>query len=253
MSAATIRQFAMAASAGMLLFAVGCKGSDTAQASAPDETVMISAENVVVVASERLESGPTISGDLTPEQSASIRAEVGGSVMATYVEAGQRVAKGTRLAKIDDTGNPPVSPVGIRARIHHVRGLFPTRTMRVPLARSCHASLSRSTHAHQKPNPPASSDSVPTTNRTHAARVVTGPPSAATTRSRHGRMPSVWPPRRQLSTAYAPVTSQHASHSSSCSALNGAMVSRPPWPARVKAAVNNADSSNHNATTGNAS
>ena len=104
MSAATIRQFAMAARAGMLLFAVGCKGSDTAQASAPDETVMISAENVVVVASERLESGPTISGDLTPEQSASIRAEVGGSVIATYVEAGQRVAKGTRLAKIDDTG-----------------------------------------------------------------------------------------------------------------------------------------------------
>ena len=104
MSAAMIRQFAIAASAGMLLVSAGCGGSDAAEASSPDETVMVSAENIVVVASERLESGPTISGDLTPEQSAGIRAEVGGSVMATYVEAGQRVAKGTRLAKIDDTG-----------------------------------------------------------------------------------------------------------------------------------------------------
>src|SRR5688500_10331071 len=104
MSAAMIRQFAIAARAGMLLVSAGCGGSDAAEASSPDETVMVSAENIVVVASERLESGPTISGDLTPEQSAGIRAEVGGSVMSTYVEAGQRVAKGTRLAKIDDTG-----------------------------------------------------------------------------------------------------------------------------------------------------
>ena len=104
MSSAMINRFAMAAGAGVLLLAMGCGGSDAAEASPPDETVMIGAENIVVVASERLESGPTISGDLTPEQNASIRAEVGGSVVATYVEAGQRVAKGTRLAKIDDTG-----------------------------------------------------------------------------------------------------------------------------------------------------
>lgn len=104
MSAVTIKGFTTAAAAGVLLFSIGCKGSDTAQASPADESVLISAENIALVTSEQLESGPTISGDLSPEQSAGIRAEVGGSVIATYVEAGQRVAKGTRLAKIDDTG-----------------------------------------------------------------------------------------------------------------------------------------------------
>ena len=90
--------------AGLLLLAVGCKGNDEAEASPADEAVSISPENITVVSAERLESGPAISGTLSPEQSASIRAEVGGSVLVTYVEAGQRVAKGTRLAKIDDAG-----------------------------------------------------------------------------------------------------------------------------------------------------
>jgi RND family efflux transporter MFP subunit len=80
-----------------------CKGSDQAEAAAGPETISVSPENIHVVTAERLESGPAISGVLAPEQSASIRAEVAGSVVATYVEAGQRVARGTRLAKIDDT------------------------------------------------------------------------------------------------------------------------------------------------------
>ena len=104
MSAAIIRGFTTAATAGLLMLATGCKGSDTAQASPADSAMLISTENIAVVTSGQLESGPSISGDLSPEQSAGIRAEVGGSVIATYVEAGQRVAKGTRLAKIDDTG-----------------------------------------------------------------------------------------------------------------------------------------------------
>ena len=90
--------------AGLLLLTTACKGSDEAEASPADASVLVSTENITVVTAERLESGPAISGTLEPEQSASIRAEVGGSVIATYVEAGQRVAKGTRLAKIDDSG-----------------------------------------------------------------------------------------------------------------------------------------------------
>ncbi len=90
--------------AGMLLLATACKGGDEAEASPADPSVTVSTENITVVTAERLESGPSISGTLEPEQSASIRAEIGGSVLATYVEAGQRVAKGTRLAKIDDAG-----------------------------------------------------------------------------------------------------------------------------------------------------
>ena len=90
--------------AALLLAATACRGGDEAEASPADAAVTVSTDNITVVSAERLESGPSISGTLTPEQSASIRAEIGGSVVATYVEAGQRVAKGTRLAKIDDAG-----------------------------------------------------------------------------------------------------------------------------------------------------
>ena len=95
---------AIVAAAAVLLSATACKGGDTAQAASGPATISVSPENIVIVSSDRLETGPAISGSLAPEQSAVIRAEVGGSVIATYVEAGQRVAKGTRLAKIDDTG-----------------------------------------------------------------------------------------------------------------------------------------------------
>ena len=104
MSAATTNGQLTTIAMGLLLLATACKGSDEAEASPADAAVIVSTENITVVTPERLESGPAISGTLEPEQSASIRAEVGGSVIATYVEAGQRVAKGTRLAKIDDAG-----------------------------------------------------------------------------------------------------------------------------------------------------
>ena len=92
------------AAVGMLALSVACKGSDSAQAAPGTPPVMVSPENLYVVATSRLETGPAISGSLTPEQQATIRAEVGGSVVSTSVEEGQRVSKGMRLAKIDDTG-----------------------------------------------------------------------------------------------------------------------------------------------------
>ncbi len=98
------RRVATVVAVGCLLASAACKGGDTAQAADGPVTISVSPENIVVVSSTRVETGPAISGSLAPEQSAAIRAEVGGPVIATYVEAGQRVTKGTRLAKIDDTG-----------------------------------------------------------------------------------------------------------------------------------------------------
>ena len=61
---------------------------------------------------------------------------------------------------------------------------------------------SRSIHAHQKPSPPASSDTVPTANASNTARATSAlfrlAPRVA---QRHGRIPSVYPPRCQLSAA----------------------------------------------------
>jgi RND family efflux transporter MFP subunit len=92
------------AALGMLALSIACKGSDSAQAAPGTPPVKVSPENIYVVTTSRLESGPAISGSLTPEQQATIRAEIGGSVVSTSVEEGQRVSKGMRLAKIDDTG-----------------------------------------------------------------------------------------------------------------------------------------------------
>lgn len=81
----------------------GCGKKDTANAAAPEQPTLISPENVGMVDTMRIASGPSISGELTAERSASVRAEVSGSVVQVYVEAGQRVAAGTPLARIDAT------------------------------------------------------------------------------------------------------------------------------------------------------
>lgn len=82
----------------------GACGQDTqAKAPAADAPVSVGVENVAVVALDRIETGPAISGSLRPEVEAAVRAQVGGSVLQTYVEKGQAVSAGTPLVRIDDT------------------------------------------------------------------------------------------------------------------------------------------------------
>ena len=56
--------------------------------------MLVGPENVAVVRSQQIRTGPALSGSLAPEQQATIRAEMSGSVIQTYAEAGQRVSKG---------------------------------------------------------------------------------------------------------------------------------------------------------------
>jgi RND family efflux transporter MFP subunit len=82
--------------------ALGCKKNDASGAEvAKVETMLVGPENVTVVRSEQIRTGPAINGSLAPEQQATIRAEMSGSVVQTYAEAGQRVTKGQPLAQID--------------------------------------------------------------------------------------------------------------------------------------------------------
>jgi membrane fusion protein, multidrug efflux system len=78
-----------------------CKKGDAEATPAKAETMLVGPENVTVVRSEQIRSGPAISGSLTPERSATIRAEMSGAVVQTYAEAGQRVSRGQALAQID--------------------------------------------------------------------------------------------------------------------------------------------------------
>ena len=96
---------------GVGLTALGaCKrgGDQTAQdsAAAANAPTVVGPENVAVVARDRVSSGPTLSGALTPERAATLRAQSSGTVTAIFAEAGQRVAGGQPLARVETTGLP---------------------------------------------------------------------------------------------------------------------------------------------------
>lgn len=88
----------------LLVLPSACGGDVRDSAAENGEAaVMVAPENVVVVENGRIESGPAISGSLQAERSATIRAEVGGSVLQTYAEEGEPVSRGALLLRIDDT------------------------------------------------------------------------------------------------------------------------------------------------------
>jgi RND family efflux transporter MFP subunit len=83
-----------------------CKGGKAAEADAAGapESVTVGTENIAVVTSGVLQSGPTVSGAISPEREASVRAQVGGSVLQTYADQGQAVRAGQTLARIEAGG-----------------------------------------------------------------------------------------------------------------------------------------------------
>lgn len=85
----------------IVLAGCGRESSDAAAEAAP-VGVTIGVENVAVVSSATLSSGPVISGTLTPEREARVSAQVSGPVLQTLADQGSRVAQGTVLARIDD-------------------------------------------------------------------------------------------------------------------------------------------------------
>ena len=93
------------AAAALLAVAGGCSKKD-AEAKAGSDSgatgVVVGRENVAIAARQRIESGPAVSGSLAPEREAQIRAQIGGTVLQTAVEAGQRVSAGTLLVRLDD-------------------------------------------------------------------------------------------------------------------------------------------------------
>jgi membrane fusion protein, multidrug efflux system len=89
--------------AGALTAASGCKKKDDAEAAETAKAVVIGPQEIAVIAQRRIETGPSMSGSLDPDKEATIRAEVGGAVLQTYVDQGTRVSAGTVLARLDDT------------------------------------------------------------------------------------------------------------------------------------------------------
>jgi RND family efflux transporter MFP subunit len=96
----------------------GCSRGETAAAPQQAPPVQIGRESVTTVKTESIATGPAISGELSAETQATVRAKIGGSVVSMAAEQGQTVAKGAVLARIEarDLGEAVSSAdVAIRA------------------------------------------------------------------------------------------------------------------------------------------
>lgn len=102
MSTQIVRR-AIACAAAMSVVAAGCRQGGNAAQTTSDPAIELGPENVTVVSVGTVESGPLVSGTLTPVSVAQMRAQVGGPVLATYAEQGQHVRAGELLARIDAT------------------------------------------------------------------------------------------------------------------------------------------------------
>jgi membrane fusion protein, multidrug efflux system len=87
--------------AALTLGACGEKEAESATPSTPP-TVAVGPENIAVVTEGELSAGPAISGALSPDREAMVRAQVPGAVMKVNVDQGMRVSAGQSLAQIDD-------------------------------------------------------------------------------------------------------------------------------------------------------
>ena len=82
----------------------GCNG-DSAKAeetAAAPQPMIVSPENVALAEQAELQAGPTLSGSLTPEKAAQVRAEINGTVLSVEGDQGMRVRAGQVLARIED-------------------------------------------------------------------------------------------------------------------------------------------------------
>jgi RND family efflux transporter MFP subunit len=95
------RVAALLALAAVAISATACNKTDASAVPTKTETMFVGPENVAVVRSEQIRSGPAISGSLMPLRSATLRSELSGAVIQTYAEAGQSVRVGQQLAQID--------------------------------------------------------------------------------------------------------------------------------------------------------
>lgn len=90
--------------AGTLAAVGACKKKDgDAEAAETAKAVVIGPQEISVISQRRIETGPSMSGSLAPDKEATIRAEVSGAVLQTFVDQGTHVSAGTVLARLDDT------------------------------------------------------------------------------------------------------------------------------------------------------
>lgn len=80
----------------------GCRaGAEKSDAPAAPAAVQVGQENVITVTRGRIVTGPLISGELRAAREATVRAELGGSMLQVSAEEGQAVRRGALLGRIE--------------------------------------------------------------------------------------------------------------------------------------------------------
>lgn len=86
---------------GLLAALAACRSAGRQPTRMEEPPLQVGRENILIAETGRLQSGPTISGTLEAERQATLRAEVGGSVVEVRVEQGQPVTAGALLVRLD--------------------------------------------------------------------------------------------------------------------------------------------------------
>ena len=89
--------------APLAVLATAACSKPAADESAPEPPVQVAADQVAMVDSLEVESGPALSGTLTAERTAQVRSQMSGTVLVLYVKEGQAVSAGQAIALIDTT------------------------------------------------------------------------------------------------------------------------------------------------------
>lgn len=85
-----------------LALVTGCRaGAEKPGTEAVPPAVQVGQENVITVERGRIVTGPLISGELRAQREATVRAELGGSMLQVVAEEGQTVRRGALLGRIE--------------------------------------------------------------------------------------------------------------------------------------------------------
>jgi RND family efflux transporter MFP subunit len=88
------------AGAGLVTTSCGDDTTTTAAEAPKAAVITLAPDNVTTASTGRLSTGPVVSGQLTPAREASVRAEVGGSIVSLPVDRGNPVTAGAEIARI---------------------------------------------------------------------------------------------------------------------------------------------------------
>jgi RND family efflux transporter MFP subunit len=109
-----------AALAALIVFTLaigsGCAKQSDGEEAAQDPELVVNSKEVVTVSTQRVESGITFSGELRPMEIVEIKAKFDADLDAVLVREGQRVRRGTSLARyrrgeIEDEGKAAAAEV----------------------------------------------------------------------------------------------------------------------------------------------